>query len=929
MPAPDNKLEKDPIMSEDQKPADIDLATLWSALGGKEQDQACLDIWTTQDGQSQGLQGRLIGYLSKLLRFRPATFAELPAKSKAKHLGKRINTAPFRKYHSDLIRAWLLENKRSLLVDFMEGADLPHDNGMLDEGEGPVDPPTREALRKSASGLSRHSNRDIAVYLGFLIIAGGDFWQNLPEALEESGFSIASSLDPGAALETDQLGDEDSETSMEDNESFTTLDNALIQMVVASAFGEEGALNEEQTLDLVDEVVDLNAKRHRSVFHLGFYHAVFDREFEFHFPGENQDRRLWYLCGVLFGLLRQGRSKRCLELLEEYAELAEALSTTTSVPCGAMILPHLYRPLLEAERIPLLVRWISKQMRKLSMQKLATLILDAHDDSGAMVRRGQIAEAGLILDAIDEALHKRGPSGDALLPGNVAAFLAPRNARRRAQIRQQQGNLAEAKAILEELDHQTLEPAIAASVLSDLGLIEGGFRSLPQIKPKKSPDATQALHDSLAKGRGLFEKAVTAHDQKATNAHFSLGVMEMLNQEGSPSTASDHFNQALGGMLHQESAYTAGALIDWTRFCLGLSLLERLEEENFMTAAENIRVGLAADTNFPIWMWKRVLIAASAFEDKRLAKDVAASLLEHRSGEAFNAIREAGVLGESPELREAYLNWILEQKIPLADRWDQLRGLLSQCIGDGSCELGETILDELEGLATRDRDLRLKFVDLLNDSANYSPIWEPSDAELALARFHEIEGNLADAAEIWQRRFYRLREAGELRHLEEARDIVEALKSFKLSEIDTETLHKLVEEKDEEDQSEAKAASDLLRNGGTVSILYVGGNETQAAYEDRIRRHFKEQLPGVNLQFYFPGWSSGWNYHLDKVKNSIADYDAVVLNNLVRTQFGRHMRKLCDENTPWFACTGRGRQSLQRAIEKAALWAAGRETERS
>lgn len=911
-------------MPADSSTLEIDLPALWAALSKEEQDDACLDIWVTEDSQSKKPQAWLIAELAKTLRFRLNTFAALPPESKAKHLRKRINTKAFRKYCDDLLRAWLLERKRSLLVDFMEGAGLPHDNGMLDDTDDEVEPPDAEVFVKAITGLGKHPQRDLALYLGYLIIVRDEFWENLPEAVADAEFPIGETLKRDADAETSEENEEETGeglASVEDNESFTTLDNTLIQLIVASAFGEEGALNEEQTLDLVDEVVDLNAKRQRSVFHLGYFHAVFEHEFEFHFPGENEDRRIWYLCGALFGLLRRGRTEQCLSILNEHNDLAEQLSSATNVPCGAMVLPHLYKALINDGQVPFLTKWISRQLRELPQNKRVVLLLDGHEDAASMVRQGRVAEAGLILETIDKALRMNRGSGPELIPKGVVEFLEPRNARKRAQISQHQGNLSAARSILEELDVTTLEPITAASVLADLGLIDGKFRSLQQIVPKADPNSTQALRDALEKGREKLEEATDTYAELATNAHFALGILELLRDDLQSAAAADHLNQALGGMLRREEAYRAGALIDWTRFCLGLALLEGLEESDFLYAAENVRVGLRSETSFPIWLWKRVLSVASTFEDQKLATEVAASLLEHRSKDAFSAIRDAGVLAKSAELRKGYLDWLLEQNIPLGERWSQLDGLLQECVQDGSCDLGETILDELERLAARDSELRKRFVELLEDPGRYSPVWETADAEQARTRFYEIDGNLAAAADILQRKFYQLRESGEPRHLDEARELVAALAGFRLPDFDVARLQELIVE---EEEAPSEPAIEFLRDGGSVRVIYVGGNETQEAYEEKIRRHFKEKLPGLQLDFYFPGWDSGWIHHLDKIRPMIETCDALVLNPLVRTQFGRHVRRLCNEEHPWFACTGRGKKSLQRAIEKAALWAAAR-----
>jgi len=114
--------------------------------------------------------------------------------------------------------------------------------------------------------------------------------------------------------------------------------------------------------------------------------------------------------------------------------------------------------------------------------------------------------------------------------------------------------------------------------------------------------------------------------------------------------------------------------------------------------------------------------------------------------------------------------------------------------------------------------------------------------------------------------------------------------------------------------------TDALRKGEPVRVVYIGGNETQKRTEKEISAELRQKYPGLTLECFFPGWSSSWNKHLEKVKPEIDKADVVVLNPLVRTQFGRHVRKYCGSEHPWRACTGRGRESLKRSIEQAAIW---------
>src|SRR5690606_32554580 len=116
-----------------------------------------------------------------------------------------------------------------------------------------------------------------------------------------------------------------------------------------------------------------------------------------------------------------------------------------------------------------------------------------------------------------------------------------------------------------------------------------------------------------------------------------------------------------------------------------------------------------------------------------------------------------------------------------------------------------------------------------------------------------------------------------------------------------------------------------LEAGDAVAVLYIGGNETQEAYEASLSDELQTAYPGLSVEFYFPGWSSNWNRHLDRLLPKIGKVDAVVLNRMVRTQFGRHVRSECgDTDRLWLACTGTGKGSLKNTIVAAAMMALGR-----
>ena len=73
----------------------------------------------------------------------------------------------------------------------------------------------------------------------------------------------------------------------------------------------------------------------------------------------------------------------------------------------------------------------------------------------------------------------------------------------------------------------------------------------------------------------------------------------------------------------------------------------------------------------------------------------------------------------------------------------------------------------------------------------------------------------------------------------------------------------------------------------------------------------------------FSGWTANWGKILKRLDHELHSADVLILMRFTRTMLGRAVRKRASEQgLPWVACTGHGRQSLQRAIEEAVRVAA-------
>jgi len=92
----------------------------------------------------------------------------------------------------------------------------------------------------------------------------------------------------------------------------------------------------------------------------------------------------------------------------------------------------------------------------------------------------------------------------------------------------------------------------------------------------------------------------------------------------------------------------------------------------------------------------------------------------------------------------------------------------------------------------------------------------------------------------------------------------------------------------------------------------------QRQYEAWIREVAHRRWPKAVLDLHFTGWSGNWGRELPSVESRVAGARSVVIMRFVPTMLGRALRRLCGEHgRPWVACTGHGRDSMLRAIERA------------
>ncbi|MCS7063222.1 MAG: hypothetical protein NZM04_04115 [Methylacidiphilales bacterium] len=896
----------------------LKVSDLLRVLQEREIEAGCR--WVLKEDQIGNLGNKVLRQLAEVWHFRLVFLERRTVEENAVLLKKQIKRREFEWLQEYIVRGYLIEHQRVILKGFLDGCGIPNKDGFV-EGDD-VTATTDQFVRGLDAVLGRYEPRVLGVYLGYLLLCGGDFFVELRRALEVKGIEVRDLLSGKSGKET-LLGGDREELKEECRVYswpgfvgvFTTLDYLLISTAIASAFGEMGALTREQVEDLVEEVTELNSKRQHTLLHRGFVHALFERPYCFHFPGENTIRRLWYFTGVILGLLRAKKEGEVLQLLRKESELTDELCNSLEVRCGAVLLPEVFDLLWKGQEYRLILRWVTRHLDRVPGWQQNDLLNKIYHRTASLVRRGQWGEAEGFLNFMDEYLRVNGDKTDSALQ----AFL-DRLTRKRAQVYQLRGEFETAKRLLRELTEKD-ELENGGDVWCDLALIDAGFRSLKEVLPEREGLA-QTVVAALKKSEALLEEAVQKYPRNSTNAHFCLGLIKILDKGTADlRVAIDHLSWALAGMSEREEAYAEGGLVQWTRFLLGLALLERMEVADFKTAQEYLERALEESGRFPLGLWERVMAAADLFDDKSLGEKVAEHLLRIKGDEAFEPVWRSGLAVSVKSLRQKCMRWLQEGPVSVPARWDRLKDLLKRALMHGELDLAEEILDGMEKIAEQGHSYRQKFLDWLEDDRNYSPAWGWEDVTWCRVKFYELQGQLENAAALLRELFFRLLR-GDARSLHDAQDVFNRIIELKGDQNGEylDNLKRQLEQRLGTTSQQRPHVSEILAER-PIRLLFIGGDEHHAAHESWLQSELAKGFKGhkVSVDFIFTGWSSNWGVYYEHVKSRINDWDALVIHKMIRTMLGRKLRSLCDSKRPWFACTGGGRESMLRSIELAVV----------
>ncbi len=871
---------------------------LWGRLSVERRREAGLDLFRGGQADVSAVQAAL-RHIATARSLRIQTVEAMTPEARAEHLA-RVSPPPGEVIAGALI-SYHFVRQVPLLSRFMDLLEIHHTAGHIAAQTSPR--PQSERLVEAVRALTAEfPPDDVTLYLDTLELTDPDFWTGLGlarAALAPPAHPMPSPPEPAPAPPPAATPVEVDLRAEPRAEGFTTLDRLLTRSIVDTISGVAGALGIEQLDDLVGEVVQLNSVRHASYFHRGFLDALLGRTVNLDFPEANADRRAWLLSGAVHALARRGEHRRLLGLLSEHEAVRDHLLRRRH-PSGED-LPALVFEALRAEgRATEFTRWVTPAAAAHAPVALWEGILAVTTD---LVHDLRAEEAQPLLQFLADTLDLAAGADRK----EEAEALRPDLRRRLAHCLRLRGDKAGARAHLQRI-LDSAEYDRAGMILADIGLIDSNFRSLAEVRLPSGRSACADTAAALAHGEDLFTKAVAHDGGDAGHGSYCLGVFETAR--GRLHAAVPHLERAVALMGQRPNTYRRPGILPRARLYLGAALADGLDPARAPFAAECLEDAAAA-LGREVLPFLPAALQGLETADAALAARLAASLHQHLGADLLDSARSAGLLAHVPALREGVLARTEATGRTAADRFEDYSALLQAARSLSDRALGEQALDGLEVLAMAGfgRDRLLAVLDRPDD---WSFAWDHEDAQFCRVRLLEAEGRTADAAALLVRLAHQVLARRDHRgRLAEAEDLAAHIRTLGVP-ADPTLSDRLLAERYE---VPAPEPADRSARG---AILVIGGNETQARYDEPLRREARARWPDVELRFEHPGWESTWARRLERFDGNLARASAVVLLRFVRTNLGCEVRRRCGaRGIPWVACTGHGRDSILHAVEEA------------
>ena len=873
---------------------------VWLLIGREDQSQAIkFFLNAIRSDSDKNLFDNIINKLSRVLHFRKQSVIHMSDSQLTNLFMKNILSIFTHEHWCILFRSYYFKNKCEIMCRFLDLVEIEHD----ELGAITVDDFTLpENVEEVGNILIKEFGcESVFEYFSVLILINkDDFWPL--EVIVENLYQNSGGLERVAEDQDLEGSSRHKPIALEYSEEFTQLDRVLIDQIISTVSGEDRSLTDAQLIDLLETVHSLDTQRKRTYFHIGFMdYLLIDREINFNRPEMNDERRSWYLAGVLSGIARLRDKAQLEKILKDNRKIFFYALKNRDGSSTAM-LRTVYHLLLDENKLNESVELLRSEIGAIP---LATIYLTL-EKAESLLRNGEAGSADSLLRTIEEIINKQDLVDDDFV------YLTQRVQRKRGQAMQAQGNLIAAKEIFEKLiSSQNISNP---DLLADMGMVIGGFRELSEIWIHDDDERMASTYEQLKSGELYFKKAAEEHGQEAINAQYILSIMYFIQSTNFDHNSSDeilylilkHVNYAISGMTTSaaSNAYDELGIIGRARFIQANALaktLDRAKIKGAMNAWEKINYQAG---DFPERDVKQFLEAISLV-DLGYAVQVAESIWSYKGVGAINIIKDTNIIKNSLILIDELVKHARSDEQDKKKKWNYWTMVIPILLEKNNLEIATEGLDELENLAIN-REYTKKMINWLGDNKNYEPAWSEEDVLRAKFRLFRKLGDDSNAFSELRTLFFLIRDTD----AEQAEQILSLFKDYK-SPVEFYSDLTLPEFADEE-ISNIDNELEALKSGESLSILFIGGNEVQARYDENIINSIQKEWPGVTINFQHTGWSSNWGRDIQYFKKLARDSDAVVMMTMMRTMLGRKMRAIFnDPPRPWVPCTGTGKKSIK------------------
>ncbi|MHB8464951.1 MAG: hypothetical protein ACYDD7_08955 [Acidimicrobiales bacterium] len=486
------------------------------------------------------------------------------------------------------------------------------------------------------------------------------------------------------------------------------------------------------------------------------------------------------------------------------------------------------------------------------------------------------------------------------------AMVMFREAQRRRRTRDFAGAARLAEAAVEHLgDPQRAE------VSCELGLAAAQLDSLSRLSFPGNEEGRRRLAARLRPTEVHVANALGV-DAACMVAHLLAGVSAYCRD--ADEDAAGHLDQVDALLAAAEEAERRLLPAVW--FHRALARLRLLEPGSDAAAYEEITASLAAGYRPPpsalIGACHALAAHASPHAPELAAR---AALLVPGTVELAGLVGEAARRGDG-RYATAARNLARVRRTAPDIRFDLLTAVLAGAELRSDDEGVNIAADEIELLLVDvcDGALEAAWVEQLRTDHVLRSVLGPANADLARTVWLRRGGRIAEAAELARTLFHRA-VAGAACALD-GDDLLDLIIELGVGEEEIAGLRRLL-------VREVSAVSPPGAEGRPVTVLFVGGNETQQRYHQDIDAAVEGRHEGhVHIEWMGCGWNSNWAKGLQQIQARLARADVLVIMSFVRTSLGERVRAAAGTaGVPWVACTGHGRAAMQRAIERGVALA--------